>query len=43
MIFKWVHPFSTEYYLVNNFSGNVELSESKFEWVVFELFNFVYQ
>jgi len=33
-------PISTVNYLANNFSGHLDVSESKFVQVVFELINF---
>jgi hypothetical protein len=41
-VIKTKTPSSTVKYLVDNFSENVYLLESKFERVVFELFNSVY-
>lgn len=45
-IFQMITLFSTPIlpivnHLVNNFSENVDVSDSKFECVVFKLFNFL--
>jgi len=36
-VFKMPFPFYTKSYLVDNFFENIELPNSKFEWVGFQL------